>query len=71
MYNIKVGSITYAQRANKVLGRNNIKSSITRIKNPKATEGCGYAIKVNSSNIDALCELLRENGIRVVGVDEL
>lgn len=65
----RVSSITNVQRGQKVLSANGISSKIERVSKPKAGDGCGYVIVVNSKG--ALAEnLLRESGIRIVGIDK-
>lgn len=64
---IKVGSVTNAQRAQAVLKKNNIKSQIKRIQNHNPGEGCGYIITVDSG--DKALEIIKGANIRVLGVD--
>lgn len=66
---IKVSSVTNAQRAQKILRENGLTSYIERSSARKNGEGCGYAVIVKSNEEQAL-ELIRENGIRIVGVDK-
>lgn len=63
---IKVGSITAAQRGQDVLRKAGIKSTVSRLENPKKGDGCGYLIVTNSENA---VKILTENKIRVIGVE--
>ena len=66
-YDIKVGSVTNAQRGIRILRQNGIKSSVIRIFKPKADEGCGYALRVNSEDKRKSIDILRRNNIRIIG----
>lgn len=66
---IKVGSVTNAQRARALLQKKNIKSQIKRIQNHTAGEGCGYIVSVDGSGDRAL-EIIKNASIRVLGVEE-
>lgn len=66
---IKIGSITNAQRARGILQKHSVRAQIKRIENPKAGDGCGYAVAVNGDASSAV-KILEKNGIRVLGVDE-
>ncbi len=63
---IKVGSVTAAQRGQDVLRKKGIKSTVSRLENPKKGDGCGYVIVTNS---EKAVEILTENKIRVIGVE--
>lgn len=65
---IKVSSVTNAQRAQKLLRENGFSSYIQRSAAKKSGEGCGYSVTV-TSNEDKAIELMRQSGIRIVGVD--
>lgn len=67
---IKVGSITNAQRGQRLLRSKGYKPQIKKVENPDKTEGCGYALEVTAS--DKLpVEILEKNKISVRGVDVL
>ncbi len=68
-YDIKVGSVTNAQRSIRLLRQNGIKASVIRIFKPKENEGCGYALRVNSNEKRRAVDLLRKNKIRIIGDD--
>ncbi len=65
---IKVGSITNAQRGQKVLNSNGFKSKIKRIENPDKTDGCGYALEVSADDKTPV-EILEKNKIKVRGAE--
>ena len=65
---IKVGSITNAQRAQKVLKKNGYRSSVRRNDTPSKNDGCGYMIVVDSSSDDPV-NILKNHHIEIRGVD--
>jgi hypothetical protein len=69
-YGIKVGAVTNAQRALKLLRSKGYKPILSRIENPLPNEGCGYVINVESENNKAI-NILKSNGISILGVEEL
>ena len=66
-YDIKVGSVTNAQRGIRILRQNGIKSSVIRIFKPTSDEGCGYALRVGSEDKRKSVDILRRNNIRIIG----
>lgn len=68
---IKVGSITNAQRAAKILRSRGYKSTLTRLENPLPPDGCGYVVKVAADDSDAVVKLLKNSGVAVLGVEAL
>lgn len=69
-YKIKVGSITNAQRAMRLLRARGYKASLGRIENPSDNDGCGYVVRI-SSKVEEAVTFLRSSGIEVLGVDGL
>lgn len=67
---IKVGSITNAQRGQRVLRSKGYKAEIKKIENPSQTDGCGYALEVMSSD-EAPVEILKKSRIQIRGVEVL
>lgn len=65
---IKVGSITNAQRSQRVLRQNGYKTIIKKLENPTPEDGCGYMVVVNTYTEEPISILLKE-GIQVRGVD--
>ena len=68
-YIIKVGTITNAQRAKYVLSAKGIKSNVSRLKNPKGSDGCGYVIQVYTDDIERVVRLIKNENINVRGVE--
>lgn len=64
---IKLGAVTKAQRALKILRMHGIKATLSRLEKPSAEDGCGYAVKLLSSDLEQGVALLEENGIRLIG----
>lgn len=68
MIDIKVGSVTNAQRGSRVLKSYGYKVNIRKLEHPSKSDGCGYVLRVNSETKEA-ANLLKQNGIKVAGVD--
>lgn len=66
---IKVGSITNAQRGQKILRQNGYKASIKKTDEPVMSDGCGYTLVLRASDRTPV-RLLSKAGISVRGVDE-
>ena len=60
---ITVGSVTYAQKARKILLRNGIESKLTKTDKEMLSRGCAYAVEINASDTYEAIRLLRENSI--------
>ncbi len=69
VYYIKIGSITNAQRARSVLHAKSIKAQIKRLENPRPGDGCGYVLQLEDA--DSAVSVLRKNGLRILGVEEV
>lgn len=67
---VKVSSITNAERGRKILEDNGIKAVIKRSSEIAADEGCGYSIFFNSEKEKGIA-LLRKAGVRIVGIAEV
>ncbi len=65
---IKVGSITNAQRGQRVLRSSGYKAQIKKIEKPTKTEGCGYALEVYASDNEPV-NILERNRITIRGVE--
>ncbi|MBO5248990.1 MAG: DUF3343 domain-containing protein [Clostridia bacterium] len=62
---IGVRSVTYAQKAQDVLNRYGIKSSVT--KRSGATTGCGWCVRVAYTQSETAYALLKNSGVKVTG----
>lgn len=69
-YDIKVGAITNAQRGSRVLKYKGYKPVVTRISNPKPGDGCGFVLRIEEKDVAAALEILKHNGIRIMGVEQ-
>lgn len=67
---IKVGSITNAQRGQRLLHSKGYKPQIKKIENPSKTDGCGYALEIESGDKTPV-DILKKNKINVRGVEVL
>lgn len=66
---VKVGSVTNAQRAIKILRKNGYRPLLSRLDNPQPSDGCGYVVKVTASSEKEIVTLLEKAGITVLGVE--
>lgn len=66
---IKVGSITNAQRAQKILRSKGYRAQIKKIDNPSPGDGCGYALLVDTQSDEPLT-ILKKNGISIRGAEQ-
>lgn len=57
-------SLTAAQYVAKLLGKEGISAAIVRTPKNLATEGCGYAIKLNSNFLESAYNILMNSGAR-------
>lgn len=69
-YEIKVGSVTNAQRSMRILKSRGYRPTMSRMENPKKTDGCGYVIKVYCED-DKVLGILKASGISVLGVEAI
>ena len=70
-YIIKVGTITNAQRAKYALGAKGMKSTVSRLKNPKGSDGCGYIVQLNTDDIERALRIVQNENINIRGVERL
>lgn len=66
-FDIKVGSITKAQKVKKALQSNGYKANFHRLENPQPGDGCGYAVIVRGDKQEIL-EIIDSIGVKVLGV---
>ena len=62
-YYITFRSVTYAQRGERVLNRENLRSTLIRTPRWMEEQGCGYALKLWTKDVIPAVELLRENQV--------
>ena len=62
-YFITFRSVTFAQRAEKLLQQKNIRVTLMRTPRWMEEQGCGYALKVWTNTVSEPVSLLRENRI--------
>ena len=65
LYYITFRSVTFAQRGEKLLSKHNFRVSLLRTPRWMEEQGCGYALKLWSSEIRQAVNLLRENRIQL------
>ena len=63
---IRLTSVTYAVRAQKLLERHGISSTIRKFARSLHVNGCGYGIEVNQIDLYAAAGILDAAGIRTV-----
>ena len=64
-YFITFRSVTFAQRAEKLLNQKGIRVSLMRTPQWMEEQGCGYALKLWGNDIVSVVKLLRENKIQL------
>jgi len=65
IYLITFRSVTFAQRAEKLLNRHGTKVTMMRTPRWMEEQGCGYALKLWSQDIAQVVNHLRENRIQL------
>lgn len=64
-YIIMCRTITFAQRAQRLLDKTGIKSYIVKAPQGLTSEGCSYGIKVSKANGHRATEIMRGAGIKI------
>jgi hypothetical protein len=64
-YTIRLTSVTYAIRAQKLLEQRGIRSHIKKLSQSIGVHGCGYGLSINSDLSQAI-QILSSAGIRIV-----
>lgn len=64
-YYITFRSVTFAQRGEKLLARQNLRVSLMRTPRWMEEQGCGYALKLWTNDIAPAVQLLREGRIQL------
>lgn len=65
LYFITFRSVTFAQRAEKLLNQRSYRVSLMRTPRWMEEQGCGYALKLWTNQIDSPVKLLRDNKIQL------
>jgi len=63
---IRLTSVTYAIRAQKLLEGQGIRSTIKKFARSLQVDGCGYGIEIDKMDLDKAAEILKAAKIRVV-----
>ena len=63
LYYITFRSVTYAQRGEKLLSRQNHRVSLMRTPRWMEEQGCGYCLRLREDSVRRAAELLRRNEI--------
>lgn len=63
---IGVRSVTYAQKAQEVLKKFGIKSTAIK-RSTETSGGCGWCVKIASSQIETAYSLLKNSGVKITG----
>ena len=64
-YFITFRSVTYAQRAEKLLSQRGIRVNLMRTPRWMEEQGCGYALKLWSRDVQPVVKLLKENRLQL------
>lgn len=70
IYEIKVGSVTNAQRGAKLLKNAGYRVFVHKQLRPSPADGCGYLLRLEDGDEGALA-LLRQHGVRITGVEQV
>ena len=65
LYFITFRSVTFAQRADKLLSQRGIRVNLMRTPRWMEEQGCGYALKLWTQDISRVVQLLRERKIQL------
>lgn len=65
LYYITFRSVTFAQRGEKLLQRKGIRIHLMRTPRWMEEQGCGYALKLWTGDLQRVVNLLQENRIRL------
>lgn len=60
---LAVGSVTYAQKAKKLLAREGLVSKLIKTDASAVGMGCTYGIEIPSKNLFSAANVLRSNGV--------
>jgi hypothetical protein len=67
-YTIILTSITYVNKAQYILSRNNIKSSIIKLRTTLERRGCGYGLEVRENFLRSAVNIIESQGIKIVEI---
>ncbi len=70
-YIIMCRSLTYAQRAQRVLERGGVFASVTKAPQKANPRGCTYGVKIGERNLNRALDMLADGGIKTGKVFEL
>lgn len=65
---IVLTSMTYAAKAQEMLKRNGINSTLTRNAQIRQIRGCGYGLQIDNAHLSGAEKILKENGIKIAGM---
>ena len=69
-YVIRLTSVTYAIRAQKLLEQRGIRAHVRKLEKSMSIHGCGYGLEIRQNPEDAV-RIISAAGIRVVEVSEV
>lgn len=69
-YVITTGTVTYAIKGRDILRKKGFKARIEKSAVIERDSGCGYAIILESGNIDAAEKILRNAGIKILSIKQ-
>lgn len=65
---IRLSSVTYAIRAQKLLEQRGIRATIKKITRSLQISGCGYGLEINAGDLEAAANLIASAGIRIIEI---
>ena len=63
-----LSSVTYAHKAQSILSRAGIRSTIMRSAAVRAVKGCAYGLRLQAEQVDRSAELLAAQSISVLAI---
>lgn len=64
-YYLTVRSVTYAQRGEQILSRRGIRCTIRRTPRFMEEQGCGYCLRLRSTDAGAAVQILADAGVPI------
>lgn len=71
-YIITCRSLTYAQRAARLLERSGVTATVAKVPQQLVSSGCGYGVRIHAQQLDRVQRILQQGEItigKVLGLD--
>lgn len=67
---IRLTSVTYAIRAQKLLDKQGIRVTVKKLARSLQVNGCGYGLEVSPMDLDAAVEAINSAEIRIIEITD-